>query len=269
MSGPAPISDVLDYAAPGHTRIARPPRPPVVRIVVFGLLLFPLLLLAFYPIARLLPVGWWTVAVTQVPTNRKTAYGQTAAFHVGAHGAGRGASVPMASGTISYTGELRFWMTTDLRDLTCRPISGIGGANAPFPLTSNTLRRELEKSGFDATSGEAADLATAIMAEVQKLPAGQLPQFDATRGGATAPPAYRLSYMVGERWPRYLVWWPWYTPWCIPLWLAAWVLAARWLLVRHRRKLGSGAGGFTLPTLAMTSASGRGEEMAAAVPGGC
>ena len=237
MNGQAPISDVLDYAAPGHARIARPPRPPVVRIIILGLLLFPLLVLAFYPIARLLPFGWWTVAVTQVPTNRKTVYGQTAAFHIGAHGAGRGALVPMAWGRISYTGTTRFWMTMDLRDMSCRHITSIGGANDPLPLTSDTLRRELEKSGFDATSGEAAGLAAAIMAEVQKLAAGQLPQFDATRGGAMGSPAYRLSYMDGEQWPRYLVWWPWYTPGCIALWLVASVLLERWLLRCHRRRL--------------------------------
>jgi hypothetical protein len=105
------------------------------------------------------------------------------------------------------------------------------------PLTHATVRAALERRGFDAASGEAVGLASAIIAEVQKFAAGQLPAFDASDGPENGPGAYRISYMEGFTWPRYAVWWPWYTPWCVPIWLVAWALLSRWLLRRHRRRL--------------------------------
>ena len=232
-------SEVLSYAAPGSA-LARAPRPPVVRIALLGLLLFPLIVAVIYPIAWLLPVGTKTLAVTEVPTGRTRPDGFPAVVRISTHGHGTGASTRMTRGGIDYpydAGGPQFWMIVDLRDMTCWPSGACGGRGVPLPLTHETIRASLERGGFDVASGEVAGLTSSIMAEVQKHAAGQLPAFDAAAGGANRPPSYHISWMEGTRWPHPLVWWPWYTPWCVPLWLLAWVLVARWLLRRHRRRL--------------------------------
>ena len=238
MDTSPPTADVLDYAAPGR-KVARPPRPPVVRIVVFGLVLFPLIVALFHPIAWLLPVGTKTLAVVDVPTSRVRPDGFPAVVHISTGGPGTGVTTRMTGGAINYPyypGGPQFWMTIDLRDMTCWPLTEVGQSRVPRPLTQETVRTALEKGGFDSASGEVSRLTTSIMAEVQKLAAGQLPAFDAA-GVGNKPPAYHISWMEGTRWPRGLVWWPWYTPWCIPVWLLTWFLLARWLLRRHRRRL--------------------------------
>jgi hypothetical protein len=230
---------LIDYASPGRTRVARPPRPPVVRTVLLGLLLFPLIVVLAYPIAWLLPFGWQTVAVTEVPTGRTRPDGFPAVVYIWGHGRSRGPSTRMTRGNIRYpyyAGGPRLWMNVDLYEMTCRPTTAERGESpVAVPLTDETLRAELVKGGFDPASGDVSGLTASIMSEVQKLAAGQLPAFDAA-GRGNRPPAYRISWMDGTRLPNGL-WFPWYTPWCVPIWLLAWALLARWLLRRHRRRL--------------------------------
>lgn len=221
---------MLHYAA-AHTRIARPPRRPVARIIILGLLLFPMIVLLGYPIAWLLPFRWQTLAVTEVPTSRTRPDGFPAVVYIWTHGPGAGPSTRMTRGNVRYpyyAGGPRLWMNIDLRDMTCSPTE-----RERLPLTHETVRAELQKGGFG--SGEVSGLTMSIMAEVQKLAAGQLPAFEAA-GRGNRPPAHRISWMEGTHLSNGF-WLPWYTPWCVPIWLLAWVLLARWFLRRHRRRL--------------------------------
>jgi hypothetical protein len=248
MAGVSLGAEVLSYAVPGQTR-PRPPRPPVVRIVVVGLLLFPLTVLAAYPIAHSLPIGWTTVVVVQLPTDPKR-HGGLAAIHIGAHGGGRGPSVDMTSGMLSYVGDFSNsagvqpgYITVDLRDMTY--VSTRVNFGNRRPLTQEAMQAELRVAGVVTGSGDTPELASAVVSGFQKLAIGDLPKFDASHGPSTRPPSYRIAYMEGTRWPRGLVWWPWYAPWCVPVWLLAWVLLTRWLLRRHRRRLGDHHAGTT------------------------
>jgi len=232
-----PTAEVLDYAAPGRAA-ARPPRPPVVRIVVLGLVLFPLIVVAVYPVARSVQVGWLTVAVTDVPAGKVDESGRPIEFRIVANGTGRGASVPMTRVFVHYGRQYPFVIVADPRGMTREAGRGVDDPRGGVPLTSESLRAQLEANWFDPAPGEAARLADAIEAEVLNLAAGRLPASEVSPDAGPRPPGgYRYSYMLGTYWPRGMIWWPWYTGWCIPVWLLAWVLLGRWLLGRHRRRL--------------------------------
>jgi hypothetical protein len=233
MSGKA-TADVLDYASPGRTRVAGPPRPPVQRIVLFGLLLFPLVVLLAYPIAWLLPAGWWTEVITEVPTGLWDMNRQPVPMSFLADGPGRGDSVPMTWVTVQF--DRRLLMNVDLRQMTYWPVREVGARNNLFPLTREGVMVELRRTRVALTPDQASGLADTIMAELQDLAAGRLPPPGKTDTSRILMP-YRMSQMDGSRWPRGMIWWPWYTPWCVPIWLVAWVLLGKWLLRRHRRRL--------------------------------
>jgi hypothetical protein len=205
----------------------------VVRIVVFGLLLFPLIVVLAYPIAWLLPVGCWTEVITEVPTGLRDTGRQPVSMSFLANGPGRGGSVPMTWVTVQFDG--RFLMNVDLGEMTYWPVRETGAPNNIFPLTREGVMAEL-RARFALTSDDASPLADTVMAELQNLAAGRLPP-PANTNTSTISMPYRMSHMEGVRWPRGMIWWPWYTPWCVPLWLLAWLLLARWLLRRHRRRL--------------------------------
>jgi hypothetical protein len=42
---------------------------------------------------------------------------------------------------------------------------------------------------------------------------------------------------IGAPHGGHLIWLPWYTAWCLPIWLIAWALAAQPLVRRYRRKV--------------------------------
>src|SRR5689334_21744429 len=112
-------ADVLDYASPGRTRAARPPRPPVVPIVLFGLILFPLIIFVFYPVANALPFGWTTWVVFHLPVDDGKP-GVRPEVEGWASGRGQGASVKMTTagaGLWTEAGE-PFAITVDLTRMT-------------------------------------------------------------------------------------------------------------------------------------------------------
>jgi hypothetical protein len=231
MDNPEMNTEVLDYAAPSRA-IPRPPRPPVVRIVVFGLLLFPLTVNLVYPVAYLLPFGWTTWVIVQIPTSGGGPNVESP-VEVEASGPGSGPSVPM---TLARTwwwtrADDRFGITVDLNRMTYLIEPRL---SRPAPFTAAAVQKELEQ--HQVNPGEAEVVAAAVVAKLQDLALGRLPE-DAGLGTGSRPRAHRWTSMQRAAWPPFLRAWPWYTPWCVPVWLVTWVLLAKWLLRRHRRRL--------------------------------
>jgi hypothetical protein len=232
---------VLGYAAPRQPSIARPPRPPFVRIILFGLLLFPLTVLVGYPVASALPYGWLANAQVGVPTTRPGQYGGSAAFHIIASGTGRGRSMKMTSAYVVYSGAERpGQMDVDLRAMSYR--LGLYGYEhlPPRPLTHAAILDYISRGGFDPASAEASHIASQIFSELRML-ATAPGSADNTRQPSGGVRSLWHS-MDGQSFIDfgefgYLIWLPWYTPWCVPLWLLAWVAMGKWLLRRHRRRL--------------------------------
>jgi hypothetical protein len=230
---PRPTSaKVIGYASPGRTRVARPPRPPVVWIVLFGLLLFPLTVVLAYPIAWLLPVGCWTIAETKLTTTWTDEFGSPITLFFRGDGPGRGRSVPMVRATVGSGG---FVLNVNLEEKVYYPVADVDKPQNTKPLTLDAVEAELRLARLDQQPGESAQLAADIMAELSNFRAGRLPPSEKTF--KLQPPPYHAYVMAGTNWPPDTIWWPWYTPWCVPIWLIAWVLLAKWLLRRHRRRL--------------------------------
>jgi hypothetical protein len=235
---PRTSTEVLSYAAP-ETRVARPPRPPVVRISVFGLLLFPLVLLVSYPVVSVLPWGWDAQAYVKVTGQVPGEIGR-AAFHVQARGTGRGRSTRFTHVFVVSSGAKRgsvAQLDADLKAMTYM----LAYTRPMRPITHEALVQYISQAGFATDSDEASAVAAALLDELRKLSRGELPPDVTGEPYLGQVPAVRYSmsgtqhYDLGEL--GYLIWLPWYTPWCIPLWLLAWVLPARWLLRRHHRRL--------------------------------
>ena len=204
----------------------------MVRTVLLGALLFPVVVLAAYPVARFMQRGWVTV-VSEVTTTRGREWRTPPSIYVTAGGEGRGASVRMTWAHVYLTGGGNFTLNVDLRRMVYRRAGG-GGPNAETPLTREALAADLEQAGFGGGSAEAA---AAVEKELVDFAAGRLPASDLSVDAAPIS-GYRRSYMVGTYRPRRWVWWPWFTLWCVPAWLVAWFVGCRLILRWHRARVG-------------------------------
>jgi hypothetical protein len=242
QTGAGPSPPVLDYGMGRAAPRVRPPRPPILRVAVAGLLLFPLVVAAAYPLARLLPWGWEAGAFVEVPTRHPGRYGSTASFHIQTHGTGRGNAIRLDGGYIVYGGmEKPGSLDFDLRAMTYR--LGLYGYEhlGTRPLTRDSVLDYISRAGFAPDSVEGGAVADAILAELRKLRDGQLPPDVSGQPYAGQVPCVR-SVMTGESFINlggfgHLLWLPWYTPWCLPAWLGAWWLASLPFVRRYRRKL--------------------------------
>lgn len=227
--------EVLEYARPGRSHVATENRPPVVRIIVWGLLLLPLILLLAYPVALLLPFGWETHTVTKIPVNRPGQYGGNAAFHVVAFGTGRGTWTQMNRGYINYSGHEYFLVLFDLRSMTYdHTISKREAFDQPIEVES--VKEHLVTAGFDPiTASESAD---AIVTDLRTLAASELeagsPPISAGRRTTEVYHSLKGTAAINLGMFGHLLWWPWYTVYCLPLWICGWLLLGRWLMRRYR-----------------------------------
>ena len=74
-------------------------------------------------------------------------------------------------------------------------------------------------------------MADALIAELENLALGQLPP------ASTLSVTYTMAgWNLSENRNSWL-WLPWYTPYCVPLWLIAWLWIGRWFLRRHRQQM--------------------------------
>lgn len=237
---PQPIP--LDYKTPRDGRTAVALRPPVFRMLLAAMVLMPLTILATYPVARLFPFGWEAAAFADVPTLRPGQYGGTARFHIVASGTGRGDGTRLTSAYVVYSGTERpGQMDVDLTTMTYR-LGLYGYENIPArPLTPEAVRDYISRAGFDPATSECQMLAGAILTELQNLSTGVLPPDLTGEPYAGQVPAIRYTMAgthlidLGEY--GWLLWLPWYWPFCLPVWLLASILVSRAMFRRYHRRL--------------------------------
>ena len=222
----------------------RPPCPPIFGVLAFGLVLLPLVIAAVYPIAARLSFGWEAVTWMQVPTTRPSRYGGTAPFNIWGHGTGRGTRARITSATVwlgggdwGGPGQINFGVP-EMRFRTGSYGYDRAGSE---PFTRDALLAHLAGGGFDAASTQTHAIVDAIMDHLQGLRDGRFPP-DGTGqpyDGQTPSIRYLMKGQhlidLGEYGP--ILWIPWYTPWCILPWVAAWWLASRPLVRRYRRRI--------------------------------
>jgi hypothetical protein len=229
---------VLEYGTAGATRGPRPPGPPVLRLLAIGLVLLPLTVALGYPVACLLPWGWEAQAIVDVTTTLPGKYGPTANFHIVAGGTGRGSRARMTWAAIRFGGLQRPRpMHVDLVSMR------YGRDYGPWkhPLTRDAVRDYVLEAGFGPGSGEASSVTDTLTGELRKLAEGRLPPDMTGRPYPWPVPSMSRSMTgthlinIGEF--GYLLWWPWYGPYCLPFWAAAWWWAGRPLIRRYRFNL--------------------------------
>ena len=232
MREPPPTAELLSYAAPGAAP-SRAPRPPVVRIVVLGLLLCPVILGIGYGVASLIPWGWDSYCIVIIA---RPLWPEDAMFYVVAKGTGGRHSTRFTSVYVAYTGQPDPGrLDVDLAAMMVRPAHAPGGA---VPLKRSTIDNYISRAGFEPGTDYGKLLSGAIAGELEKLARGELPP-DVTDRPSSQDVLNHVRYEmrgIGVG-PGYSVWLPWFTPYCIVSWLIAWLLLARWLLRRHRRYL--------------------------------
>jgi hypothetical protein len=230
-----PAAAVLDYGTGRRDPRTRRPRPPILSVVVIGILLFPLVLALAYPLARRFPRGWNVTYCVQMPSRKWDEYGQLALLELWAHGTGLGDRARFATCEVQFRAyRTLFGLTVDLRDMSARVSLPGTQSYAAAPLTREVLLDWLTRADFDPGSSETAQSADALLYELNELRAGRLRPNDPNvfvqyrvRGHSLIPLGYS----------GHLLWLPWYTIWCLPPWLAAWTFAARPTVRRYRRKL--------------------------------
>jgi hypothetical protein len=236
---PQPIP--LDYKTPGGTRTSFAPRPPVIRISLAAVVLLPLTFGAVYPIARLLPFRWDATAYAEVQTTRRGQYGGTAGFHITAQGRGRGSGTRLTSAYVGYSGmEPIAQMNIDLATMRYR-LGSYGYQHVGSrPLTQAAVRDYIS-GGFDPATSEGQAVADAILSELQKLSSGVLPPDLTGQPYAGQVPAIRYAmagtHLVDLGELGWLIWLPWYSPFCLPVWLLASIFACRAMLRRYDRRV--------------------------------
>lgn len=241
--GTAPIR--LDYATPGLPRSPRPARRPIVPIIVVGLLELPLIILAGYPLAFVLPFGWGAYALVEVDTHRsKQQSGGTDIFGISGFGTGRGQSTRLESADVWFDGDVgRGLFEVNLRDMTYLPMGGPKQVQSR-PLTREVVLDYVAQSGFDPSTDGARGFADGILRELKRFAQGQLPP-EVPQGMLRMHMPCTLYFMKGYTFgesDEANIWLPWYTPYCLPVWMAAWGLSGRWLLRRWKRSYQAGTG---------------------------
>jgi len=233
---------VLSYRRPG-TRQVRRPFPPIFSLAAIGVALFFATVLIGYPIARQSGHGWEAGAFVEVPTGRLNEYNRPAVFHIAAHGTGRGDKAVMDGAYVLYTGIARpGQMNIDLRAMTYR--MNLYRNEQPHipatPLSRAAVLSFIEAADFDPASAEGAALADRLLDELRRLSDGRLPPDVTDQPYAGQTPALRRvmsgTHLVNLGEFGHLLWIPWYTPLCIPVWLLAWWAAGRPLIRRYRRR---------------------------------
>lgn len=229
-------AEVLDYARPGGSRW---PRPPVWQVAFSGLLLLPLILLLAYPVALTVPFGWDALAIVSVDALRLHQYGGgNSSFEISAVGSGRGANARVYNAVVVYTGsEPVDDMWVDLRTMQYHHAF----AQQPRPLTSHRVLVLLLNAGFNAT--EAEIIADSLTDELKKLAAGEMPP--EASWDSYPPPTPSSQYVMSGTYLPF--WWPWYTIYCLPLWIVGWVLLGRWFMRRYWSQLYQDAPGERSP----------------------
>jgi hypothetical protein len=211
-------------------------------VLLAAVVLMPLTILAIYPVARLLPFGCDAAAFAGVPTLRPGQYGGTAAFHIVASGTGRGVGTRLTSAYVVYSGTERpGQMDVDLTTMTYR-LGLYGYEQIPArPLTPAAVRDYISRGGFDPATSEGQTVADAILTELQNLSSGVLPSDLTGQPYAGQVPAIRYAMAgthlidLGEY--GWLIWLPWYWPFCLPVWLLASILTGRAMFRRYQRRL--------------------------------
>jgi hypothetical protein len=230
---PRSLTPILSYGRPGIEQVRRPPGPPVLRVLMTGLVLLIAVLLIAYPIARLLPYGWHVVTGVPVPTMRMNKYNRPAVFYIGTYGTGRWTGTSMKSAYVTYTGESQAGaMHVELPAMSYR-LNLYRNEQAHVPghsLSRDAVLDYVEKAGFDRASTEAGTIADRLLSELQGLAAGRVAP-DASRYGMAGVNAIDLGEF------GHLLWIPWYTPFCLPFWILAWWAAGRQLVRRYHRRL--------------------------------
>lgn len=227
---------VVEYRRPGATLPKGPSPRRILTTVVVGVLLFPVTLLVAYPVGRLLPFGWEASAYVEVPTDRPGTYGGKAAFHITARGTGRGAGTRLESAFIVYSGRDEHF-SIPVVDVQRMRFAHDYYLPVIRPFDRTEMLRKLDEGGFDPSSAEAGLLADRIVAEVRKLSVGELPVDRTGEAYPLATPCVRYG-MAGTEWIDlgeygYLIWLPWYAPFCLPPWLLASVFVGRRMLRRR------------------------------------
>ncbi|QOV92228.1 hypothetical protein [Humisphaera borealis] len=221
------VERVLDYQGSKTAPARRRPAPPILSIAAIGLCLFIALALIGYPIAASLPMGWDTAAGVEVPTSQTNKYNKPAVFYIGAYGRGRGEWTVMESVYVNFTGETSGFLTVELQENTYKRNFYRNEGPPGLPLSRPAVLDFVANAGFDPTSAEAAAISDQILIELQSLAAGKLPP--ASRHVMSGTGFIRLG-------PYSLLWLPWYTPFCVPVWILCWWAAGRVLMRRYRRK---------------------------------
>ena len=114
-------------------------------------------------------------------------------------------------------------------------------AHPARPLTRDAVRDYISRGGFDLTTSEGQTVADAILTELQNLSTGVLPPILTGQPYAGQVPAVRYemagTHLVNLGEYGYLVWLPWYWPFCLPVWLLASTLIGRAMFRRYHRRL--------------------------------
>jgi hypothetical protein len=132
-------------------------------------------------------------------------------------------------------------MDVDLSTMTYR-LGLYGYENIPArPLTRDAVRDYISRGGFDPATSEGQKVADAILTELQNLSTGVLPPDLTGQPYAGQVPAVRYamagSHLVDLGEYGYLIWLPWYWPFCLPIWLLACIVVGRAMFRRYQRLL--------------------------------
>jgi hypothetical protein len=228
---PAPAA--LDYAAPVRARTRRSwARPTLVTFA--GLLLFPLVVLAAYPVAALVPWGWKVYVMAAVPHWQAG----RPPFEIIARGRGYGpfARITFAAITRRSDDGPESWrssMTVNLEAMTFRDWSDVPYA----PLTREAMLDFVSQGQPPPVPAGPTTVADALLDEIRRLFAGQLPTAPMADLGYRKFPSVTRGMSGRGVWTgRYTslvrthLWAPWYTPFCVPPWIVAcWLLSRRLL----------------------------------------
>ena len=231
----ASAAPVLEYGTGRRNPGVRRPRPPVLGVATVGVLLFPLVLALAYPIARRFPDGWQVVTSVEVASPKWDEYGRPVRFEVSSMGTGLGDRARLRRCEVNFRAyRTGLQLDVDLSDMSYHCSSPVRDSRGAGPLTREALLDCLADAEFDPGSAEGGRVADALLYEINELRAGRLRPND--------PNIFVKRWMRGYRlislgYSGHLLWLPWYTPWCVPVWLVASVYAARPAVRRYRREV--------------------------------